>query len=152
MARSRREEARDQTAASEPAAQRVLVLDDHPAVRSVVGRVLHEHGYEPINAASVDEATRLLSTTVVAAIILDIKLAGGNSGLDLLATLSTQPALASIPTVVMTGVALSEAEQAALREYGAYLLYKPEGLTALVGFLHQLTSARETGEPGLDKR
>ncbi len=46
-----------------------------------------------------------------------------------------------MPVIVMTGVALSEEEQQEVQSCGAYLLYKPEGLTALVGFLHKMTGA-----------
>ena len=141
MARPEREEVQRRDAAAESAAPRVLVLDDHPAVRSVVGRVLNEHGYEPVNASSVAEATRLLRTSQVAALILDIKLSGEESGLDFLDSLQKEPPLASIPVVVMTGVSLTEEEQEGVRRHGAYLLYKPEGLTALVGFLHKITGA-----------
>ena len=141
MAPSKPESVRHEDAAAEPAAPHVLVVDDHPAVRSVVGRVLSEHGYKPVNASSATEAAQILRDTAVAAVILDVKLSGEETGLDLLAMLHAEPALASIPAVVMTGVALSEAEQQAVREHGAYLLYKPEGLTALVGFLHKITGA-----------
>jgi len=120
---------------------KVLVLDDHPTVRSVLGRVLHEHGYEPINAASVDEALGLLAATKVAAIILDVKLSGGRSGLELLTQLEQRTMPDSVPTIVMTGVALTDEEQQRIADHRAYLLYKPEGLTALVGFLHQLTDS-----------
>ncbi len=64
---------RDLSPAGQP---KVLVLAVHPAVRSVLGRVLHEHGYDPLNAASLDEALRLLTTATGSAIILDGKLSG----------------------------------------------------------------------------
>ena len=78
---------------------------------SVLGRVLHEHGYEPVNASSVDEAVRLLSTTAVTAIILDTKLSRGHSGLELLERIRQQPGHKSTPAVVMTGAALTEEER-----------------------------------------
>lgn len=131
---------RDLSPAGQP---KVLVLDDHPAVRSVLGRVLHEHGYDPLNAASVDEALRLLTTAKVAAIILDVKLSGERSGLELLTQLGPHSAPLSVPVIVMTGVALTDEEQQQIAEHRAYLLYKPAGLTALVGFLHQIT---DTGD------
>lgn len=149
MARSSREGAKGDEAAPERESLKVLVVEDHPAVRSVIGRVLHEHAYEPVNASSVAEAMRHLTTTVVAAVILDVKLSGGESGLDLLEALRQQPGLASIPVVVMTGVPLSEEKQRAISDYGAYLLYKPEGLTALVGFLHKITG---TDQPNTESQ
>ena len=130
-----------------PEQHKVLVLDDHPTVRSVLGRVLHEHGYEPVNASSEDEAVRLLSTTAVTAIILDAKLSRGRSGLELLERIRQQPGHKSTPAVVMTGAALTEEERQDIARLQAHLLYKPEGLTALVGFLHQVTETSARNEP-----
>ena len=126
------------------AAQRpkVLVLDDHPAVRLVVERVIRAQGYEPVNAGSVTEAAEVLARTAVSAVVLDVRLPGGESGLTLLAQMRENPRLAPIPTIVMTGASLSEAQQLDIAHHGAYLLRKPEGLTALAGFLNRLI---ETG-------
>ena len=108
---------------------------------------MHEHGYEPVNASSVDEAVRLLSTTAVTAIILDAKLSRGRSGLELLERIRQQPGHKSTPVVVMTGAALTEGERQGIARLQAHLLYKPEGLTALVGFLHQVTETSARNEP-----
>ena len=146
MARSNRSQAHRRQDVKATTPRKVLVLDDHEAVRSVVGRVLHEHGFVALNASSVTEAARLLATTPVAAMILDVKLPGGESGLDLLARIREQPLLASVPAVVMTGVVLSEADRQKVHEHRAHLLHKPAGLTALVGFLHGIAASDPPAE------
>lgn len=133
------ERARRSGDAAQAERPKVLILDDHPAVLSVLGRVLREHGYQPLTSTSVDNATYVLTTTSVAAVILDVKLSGGNSGLELLPRVRQEPLLARLPTIVMTGAPLSTADQQAIARHGAYLLHKPEGVTALVGFLNRLT-------------
>ena len=111
MSRSNPEDAGRASVPARAEQHKVLVLDDHPTVRSVLARVLHEHGYETLNAASVDEAVRLLTAKTVVTIILDVKLSGGRSNLELLGRIRQQSLLASAPIIVMTGVALSEDEQ-----------------------------------------
>ena len=122
----------------------VLVLDDEPTVRGVLCRFLHEHEYQSVGAASVTEAVKLLDTTPIGAMILDVRLSGGRSGLKVLSALRHQPALTTTPAIVMTGVALSDEEQALLAKHRASLFYKPEGLASLIVFLEQIT---ERGQP-----
>ena len=118
--------------------RKVLVLDDEEAVRAVLGRFLQEYGFQPLGATSVDEAVNLLADTSVVAIILDVRLSGGRLALGLLGEIRRQPDLATTPAIVMTGVALSDEEEATITRHRAHLFYKPEGLTALVGFLRQI--------------
>ena len=118
----------------------VLILDDEPAVRAVLGRFLHEHGFQPLGAASVDEVVGLLAGTDVVAIILDVRLSGGRSGLGLLTEISQQPALAATPAIVITGVALSDEELTIITSHQASVFYKPEGLSALAGFLRRIAN------------
>ena len=122
----------------------VLVLDDEPTVRGVLCRFLHEHGYQSVGATSVTEAVKLLDTTPVGAVILDVRLSGGRSGLEVLTTLRRQAALKTTPAIVMTGVAPSDEEQALITKHHASLFYKPAGLTSLIGFLEKIT---ERGQP-----
>jgi DNA-binding response OmpR family regulator len=118
---------------------KVVVLDDEPTVRAVLCRFLHEHGYQPLEAKSPAAAAELLGSTFVIAVILDVRLSGGRSGLDVLSELRRQPAFSTLPAIVMTGAPLTDEEQEVVSEHHAYLFYKPEGLTALIGFLKQIT-------------
>ena len=71
-----------------------------------------------------------------------VRLSGHATGLDLLTQLRGQPALASTPAIVMTGGVLSDAEKGVVEKNGGVLFYKPDGLSALIGFLQQITSQR----------
>jgi ActR/RegA family two-component response regulator len=81
----------------------------------------------------------MLRTTTVDAAILDVRLAGQGSGLDLLATFRQRSQLSQIPVLIMTGGVLSHAEEAAIAKARGYLFYKPEGMNTIVNFLDQLT-------------
>lgn len=69
--------------------RRVLVVDDDPAIRTVVALALEDDGYEVLQAADVPGAEALLAGEV-ALILLDLWLPGG-SGEDLVASLEERP-------------------------------------------------------------
>ena len=60
----------------------ILVVDDEPIVRDVVVRYLARDGYRTLEAASGDEAQRLLERDSPALVVLDVMLPG-LSGLEL---------------------------------------------------------------------
>lgn len=102
-------------------------------------RVLHASGYECIEADSVERALEMLRTMPVDAAILDVRLQGHRSGIDLLATFRQQAEFSHIPVLIMTGGSLSEDEEASITRQRAYLFRKPEGFKTLISFLDQLT-------------
>lgn len=68
---------------------RVLLVDDDPMVRSVVGSLLETAGWEAIHAGSGEEAATLLIScrekhVPIDAAIMDIVMPGGMSGLEAL--------------------------------------------------------------------
>ncbi len=117
----------------------VLIMDDEPLVRASLSRFLRHYGYTAIEAATVEEAIQLVQKTTVQAVILDVRMPGGRSGLDVLAPLRANPALARIPVLILTGAFLSEQEELTITRYRAHLFHKPEGYDTLVNFLDQLT-------------
>jgi CheY-like chemotaxis protein len=117
----------------------VLLLDDEPTVRETGRRFLSLCGYQCLEAESVERAAEMLSCTRVDAAILDLRLPGQKSGLDLLTSFRQQSEFAKIPVLIMTGSILSEAEEAAITKQHAFLFYKPEGFDTIVKFLDQLT-------------
>ena len=92
--------------ASRTRRQKVLVVDDEPTARELIGAVLHEAGYAPLLAAGGAEAIAALEQAPSAA-VLDLALRG-SSGLDLLEHLR------GLPVIVLTGVELNRSETEAL--------------------------------------
>jgi CheY-like chemotaxis protein len=118
----------------------VLVLDDEATVRETGRRFLQAWGYACVEADSIDHALEMLRTTSVDAAILDVRLPGERrSGLDLLTAFRQRTELAEIPVLIMTGGVLSHDEEAAITRQRGFLFYKPEGFSAIVNFLDQLT-------------
>ena len=122
-----------------PAAPLVLILDDEPSVRAMGRRFLEKSGYGCVEAATIDAAVDILQQTNVIAAILDVRLPGEHTGLDLLAAFRTIDDLKAIPILIMTGSILTEAEETAITKHRAFLFYKPEGFTTIISFLDQLT-------------
>jgi DNA-binding response OmpR family regulator len=117
----------------------VLVLDDDPAVRKTLVRLLRAYNYDGVPAETLDEAYAVLGTTAVQALILDVGLEPGQSGLDLLIAIRGRKELAEAPILIFTGQGLSDEQQAVIRRHGAYLFQKPEGFDSLIQFLDTLT-------------
>ncbi len=128
---------------------RVLVLDDEAIARDLLGRFLAAHGYESVAAGTMTEALDLMRRTHLGAVILDVRLPGSGSGLQVLEHLRGHPEFATIPAIVLTGGVLTEDEQLSAWPVGgktgmvtrhrAHLFYKPEGLDSIVEFLTKLT-------------
>jgi DNA-binding response OmpR family regulator len=117
----------------------VLVLDDDPAVRKTLVRLLLAYGYAGVPAETLGEAYVVLGTTTIQAVILDVGLEPGKSGLDLLMAIRSRKELAAAPILIFTGQGLSDEEKSVIRRHGAFLFHKPEGFDALIQFLDTLT-------------
>lgn len=117
----------------------VLVLDDDEGVRTTMADLLRAYGYGAVTASTIDEAHALLGTTSVAALILDVGLKDGSTGLDLLRTIRERPEFDKAPVLMLTGGILSPSEETLITRSRAFLFYKPEGFDTLVRFLDDLT-------------
>lgn len=116
---------------------RVLVLNNERSIRKALGSFLKCHGCCALEVSSAEEAQQLADTGPLDAFILDVRLPGKHSGIDLLAELRRRSTLARTPAIVLTEE-LREDEKAAVTLHHAHLFYKPEGLPTLVRFLKQL--------------
>jgi DNA-binding response OmpR family regulator len=122
----------------------VLVVDDEPIVRDVVVRYLERDGYETLEAASGDEARRLLERDAPALVVLDVMLPG-LSGLELCSWIRTR---SDLPIVMLTARG-EEADRIVGLELGAddYLTkpFSPRELAVRVRNLMRRTT-RPTGD------
>ena len=117
----------------------VLVLDDDPNVRRSLEVFLRRYGYQAVGAASIEEAMQAVDAHQIEAMILDVRLDGAATGIDLLATLRQQLRFSKAPVLILTGAVLSDAEEIAITRNRAFLFHKPEGLPAVINFLDTLT-------------
>mgnify|MGYP002633155190 CR=1 FL=1 len=82
----------------------VLVVDDDPALRAAVQAILRPIGVKVIPCSNGLDALRLTLERTFDIIFLDLVMAGGPDGLDVLAALRKRRSLADTPIVVLTSV------------------------------------------------
>ena len=78
----------------------MLVVDDSLTVRMDLEEAFAAAAFEPVLAADLGTARRLLAAERFALVVLDVLLPDGD-GLELLAELKRDPALASTPVVLL---------------------------------------------------
>jgi len=100
---------------------RVLLVDDEPVLRSMASTMLTTRGWEVLSASSAEEAAKLLRYAIthqtrVAAVIMDLIMPGGMSGIEALTTLrALQPDLRIIAS---SGFLIGEESRSACMEMG----------------------------------
>lgn len=88
-----------QTLSSRPCA---LVVDDEPAIRALIVRLLQKRGFDVVEAASGDEAMKLLCTSDLAVVLCDVRMPG-MTGFELYDRISNDAPAPVPPFIFMTG-------------------------------------------------
>jgi CheY-like chemotaxis protein len=118
----------------------VLIVDDDALIRRTIGGVLRGHGFSTVEATTVAAAIAAAEQPL-AAVVLDLTLEHGESGLDFLAWLREHPRYGAVPVLILTGRPTLEAgDQELIQRYRAYVFYKPVSTLVLVDFLERLTA------------
>lgn len=83
----------------------ILVIEDRDDVRQGMAQLLELHGFLVADARTGEQAMEQLTADPesVALVLLDLVLPGPLSGIDVRARQLANPALAMIPTIVVTG-------------------------------------------------
>lgn len=79
----------------------ILVVDDSPSLRRMIGACLRAGGYTVSEAADGDEALALVMDTSFGMLVTD-QVMPGTDGLTLIRTLRKTPAYAAIPMLMLT--------------------------------------------------
>jgi len=101
----------------------ILVVDDEPAVRALVARMLSDAGYGILQADGAVEAVKQVDAWDVALVLCDVLMPGDASGLELIEALRAKRP--SMPVVLMTGAADEAHMRAALDRGAAGFITKP---------------------------
>ncbi len=80
---------------------RILVVDDEPDIRWLTRRILEKVGYEVLEAGSGEEGLRILSSTSVDLVLLDVAMPGMN-GWTVCRKIKEDANLRHIPVVLFT--------------------------------------------------
>jgi two-component system response regulator RegA len=105
-----------------PAGRTLLIVDDDDIFRERLCRAMERRGFEPIGAATVEEAENLTRSRKVHYAVIDLKL-GSTSGLDLVPALrSAQP---DCRVIMLTGYGNIATAVAAIKVGAVDYLAKP---------------------------
>jgi CheY-like chemotaxis protein/chemotaxis signal transduction protein len=127
-------------AASRPVAERgkyLLVVDDSPSVRRVVGNMLKQHGWQVQTARDGVEALEMITNETPAAVLLDIEMPRMD-GYELMATVRAQEQYRTLPLVVLTSRAAAKHQQRAMQLGASAYVVKPYQDEDLVNTLNAL--------------
>jgi chemotaxis protein histidine kinase CheA/ActR/RegA family two-component response regulator len=115
----------------------ILVVDDSPSVRRVVGNMLKQHGWEVQLARDGVEALDMITRETPAAVLLDIEMPRMD-GYELMATVRAQEQYRTLPLVVLTSRAASKHQQRAMQLGANAYVVKPYQDEELLNILKSL--------------
>jgi CheY-like chemotaxis protein len=107
----------------------ILVVDDDVPILILMQNLLREFGFEPLTAASGNEAIEVARSQQPSLILLD-KNMPGMSGEDVVRALRDDAGTSTLPILILSGEPVTKSELTALRADGAVL--KPFDVMALV--------------------
>lgn len=107
---------------------RILVIDDEADIRDLLGMRLAEAGLEPVAAADLSEARRLVTSEPLDIVLTDMRLPDGN-GLDFLNWMQDQAP--GVPVAVITAYGNVETAVEALKAGAFDFITKPVDLDRL---------------------
>jgi CheY-like chemotaxis protein len=119
---------------------RVLVLDDEPAIRDFLARVLRRNGHEPILADTGAAALEIVRTDPPDVILCDHRMAGMSGTEFHAAVMAIAPGLAA-RFAFMSGDVLNPALREFAEDRGVHLLAKPFDIAAVGSMVDTLIAA-----------
>jgi CheY-like chemotaxis protein len=69
------------------ASTKILLIDDDDLIRSTLGEVLQQHGFDVTTAASVSEALKHISLNVYDVLLSDLHMPGAGDGLTVVSAM-----------------------------------------------------------------
>jgi len=79
--------------------KRILIVDDDPSIRYMLGRILRDEGYDALAAASGGECLCSVAAQDVDLVLLDLKMPGMNGQETFKELMALRPGL---PVIIMT--------------------------------------------------
>ena len=119
-----------------PDPRKVVVVDDDPAMRTALGRLLTAGGYTPLSFGSAEEFLAASTRDRPVCFVLDIHL-GAMSGLDLQRLLKVGGS--TVPVIVMTAFDDPRLRDEAARNGCLAYLLKGSDCDELLGLLRSLS-------------
>ena len=131
-------------------APRIAVIDDDKDILLLTAEVLSSAGHRPEAYSDAEVALAAMRASPPALVLLDVHL-GATTGMDVCRRIRTDPALALLPVILVTGAAVEVADQVLGFAVGAddYVLkpWTPSLLLARVGAVLRRSSEIATQAP-----
>jgi chemotaxis protein histidine kinase CheA/ActR/RegA family two-component response regulator len=102
----------------------LLIVDDSPSVRRVVGNMLKQNGWQVQTARDGVEALEMITNETPAAVLLDIEMPRMD-GYELMATVRAQEQYRTLPLVILTSRAAAKHKQRAMQLGASAYVVKP---------------------------
>ena len=102
----------------------ILIVDDNPADRLLLAKMLKRVGYQISQADSGEAALQWLETQPASLILLDLTMPSGLSGFEVVERLRANPATRDIPIIVVTGVDLADEKLGGIRQNISHVMQK----------------------------
>ena len=120
------------------AAARILLVEDEGLVRMMTAEALRDEGFEVVEAASGDEAAKLLGGAPAFDVLLtDVRMPGLLDGVDLAVQARLQAP--SIPVLVVSGYAVQLMDRLTTLKPPVVFITKPYSLKVIVAELVRIT-------------
>ncbi len=127
-----------QPAAAKPERNKhILVVDDSPSVRRVVGNMLKQHSWEVQMARDGIEALEMIGRETPAAVLLDVEMPRMD-GYELIATVRAQEQYRTLPLIMLTSRAAAKHQQRAMQLGASAYMVKPYQDDELLNTLNSL--------------
>jgi CheY-like chemotaxis protein len=124
-----------------PSRNRVLIIDDDPTVRRMLQRSLHTAGFDAAVAGGGAEGLRILAAdSSIGLVLLDLMMPEMD-GWKFRHAQRSDPAVAAIPVIVVTGVPLNTIVHTELQ--AADYLLKPVGREHLISVIGSYCRSKE---------
>jgi len=114
----------------------VLLVDDDPAVRDGVTKLLRRAGYACLGVSDAAAGLAFVRTRRPSVIITDLQMAGMN-GLAFLEEVRRQPALRDVPAILLSGHG-ADAPSEEVRRLDAHFVAKPFDTTAFLSQVREM--------------
>jgi DNA-binding response OmpR family regulator len=116
---------------------RILVVDDEPDIRELIGETLRFAGWAPLFAADGEEALALIAATRPDLVVLDVMMPGLD-GRTVARRLLADPVTASLPVVMVSARGQAVDIERGLAAGASAYLTKPFAPRALVAAIRAL--------------
>ncbi|HET6837101.1 MAG TPA: response regulator [Gemmatimonadales bacterium] len=122
--------------------QRILVVDDEPALRRTLERALKSHHYEVVSVADPHSAYQMLGESTFDLVLLDLRLPQMPGDAFFLAIVRMWPRLLS-RVILMSGDPSPQQPEWPAELAGCPVLHKPFSLGTLVETIDEVLAANE---------